>query len=39
MDANAVIRFPKTGKVLFGQDYFHRINTVDVHITIKEQSA
>ncbi len=39
MDADAVIRHPKTGTVLFGQDYFHRISTIDVHIAMKEQSA
>jgi hypothetical protein len=39
MDADAVIRHPKTGTVLFEQDYFHRISTIDVHIAMKEQSA
>jgi hypothetical protein len=39
MDADAVIRHPKTGTVLFGQDYFHRISTIDVHIAMKEQST
>lgn len=29
----------KGNTVLFQQDYFHRISTVDVHIALKEQSS
>lgn len=33
------VRFPKGKGVLFQQDYFHRISTVDVHIALQEQSS
>ena len=38
-DLGDSIRFPKGNTVLFQQDYFHRISTVDVHIALKEQSS
>lgn len=31
-----IIRFPKTNTVLFGQDYYHRIHTIDAHIALQE---
>ena len=33
------IRFPKGNSGLFQQDYFHRINTVDIHIALAGWSA
>ena len=38
LDINHPIRFPKTNAVLFQQDYFHRIHTVDVHISLQERA-
>ena len=31
-----IIRFPKTNTALFGQDYYHRIHTIDAHIALQE---
>ena len=33
------VKFPKGKGVLFQQDYFHRISTVDVQIALQEQSS
>lgn len=33
------VRFPKGKGVLFQQDYFHRVYTVDFHIALQEQSS
>jgi hypothetical protein len=30
------IRFPKANTVLFGQDYYHRIHTLDIHIALQQ---
>ena len=32
------VRFPKAHTVLFGQDYFHRLHTIDTHIVIQERA-
>lgn len=34
-----IIRFPKANTVLFGQDYYHRIHTIDVHIALQEWAS
>ena len=35
---NAKVRFPKGNTVLFLQDYFHRIATIDVQIALQERA-
>lgn len=35
----AQIKFPKGNTVLFQQDYFHRIHTIDIHIVIQERAS
>ena len=32
------VRFPKANTVFFGQDYFHRIHTINTHILIQERA-
>lgn len=32
------VKFPKGNTVLFHQDYFHRISTIDVHIALHQRA-
>lgn len=38
LSPTAPVRFPKANTVLFAQDYFHRKNTIDIHIVIQERA-
>jgi hypothetical protein len=33
------VKFPKGNTVLFSQDYFHRISTIDMHIALQEWAS
>jgi hypothetical protein len=39
LSTSSDIRFPKASTVLFGQDYHHRIHTIDLHIAFQEWAS